>query len=348
MASFPAFAKSSLSDIHNPRLDGLFGYKFGDRMPENAAVLPSGDGTLLASIEPKHPEFPFQQYFACLLPQTRVIVGFTAADNFQDDEFVLCNAAYVRCKGAIEARYDKKMRYFSPGKSGLTGQQTVLLNCGLEFADKKFMMLQTIKNDPGGYILRLIVLDIKAIEEPMEKMKQKMSSLPALEGLFGQKLAARVPFSADETVLANGLCLQLFEPEKKFLDFNVYALHILPRSRKTCEILAVKDFDDRFSAIACHAKVCRLLEKKFGLKMTDAIANFDSTKPDADGEQMIKCAVIVFGESKRGIEVHCFWDVDDKTFRVRIVAIDILLVSALESEVKSANKDSDAKAIDAL
>ena len=229
-----------------------------------------------------------------------------------------------------------------------TDQQTVLLNCGLELANKKFMMLQTIKNDPGGYTVRLIFLDIKAIQEPVEKAIKEADSLPALEGLFGKKLAARVRVSADEAVMANGMYLQCFEPEKKFLDFNLYALHILPQSRKICEIVAINDFKDRFSATACYAKVCQLMDKKFGRKMTDASSNFDSTKPDADGEQMIKCAVIVFPNSKRGIEVHCLWDVDDKVFRVRITASDLLLLNALESEKRGANKDLDAKALDAL
>ncbi len=348
MATVPAFAKSNLFDDPDPKPGELFGYKFGDRMPANAAVLPSGDGMLLSQIDPKHPEFFFQQYFVCLLPETRVIVGFSAADTFQDDEFAKCNIAYVRCKKAIETHFGKKMKSFPPSKAGLTDQQTVLQNCGVELADKKFMMLQTIKNEPGGYIVRMIFLDIKAIQKPVEKAIKEADSLPALEGLFGRKLAARVPVSADEELLANGMYLQLFEPEKKFLDFNVYALHILPRSRKICEIVAITDFADRHSAIACHAEVCRLLEKKFGRKITDASSNFDTTKPDADGEQMIKCSVIVFPNAKRGIEAHCLWDVDDKVFRVRIAAIDILLLNAVESEKRETNKNSDAKALDAL
>ncbi|MBO7687614.1 MAG: hypothetical protein J6V72_14575 [Kiritimatiellae bacterium] len=349
MASFPAFAKSSLPDTHNPRLDELFGYKFGDRMPENAPVSPSGDGTLLATIKPKHPEFPFQQYFAYLLPQTHVIVGFAAADTFQDDEFTQCHAAYARCKKAIETRFGKKMKSFPPPQDGLADQQVDLLRCNVEFADKKVMVLHVFKNNPGGYNLRLIALDKEAIQESMEGMKQIVDSPPAPEGLFGQKLAVRAPVSADEMVLA-GICVQSFEPEKKFLDFDVYLLQILPRSRKIFRIMAGKEFEDRFSAIECHAKVCRLLEKKFGQKMTDVTSNFDSTKPDAGGQQVIKCAVIAFSNPKREIMARCFWNVDDddKIFRVQVVASDILLVNALESEIKSANKDSDAGAIDAL
>ena len=348
LASVPSFAKTSLLGFFDSRLDGLFGYKFGDRLPSNIATIPSGDGTLLAPIDPKKPEFAFQEYFVCVVPQTRVIVGFAAADTFADDEIESCKKAFARSKRVIEDRFGRKLVKLPSAKKELIHSQSVIQEYGLELADKRWVMLQIVKNNPGNYILRFIALNMNTAEGVVEHYMQEVKSLPPLDGLFGKRLGAQIPISDGETVLANGLSLQIFEPDKKFLDFSLYALQILPRSRKVCGILAVKDFEDRFSATECYTKVCRLLEMKFGQKLTDASSNFDSTKPDGDGEQMIKCAVLVFPSSLRFIEVHCFKDVDEKVFRVRILANDQALVSALESEKKAKDRDSDAKALDAL
>ena len=349
MAAMHLCAKPGLLDSARAGIDGLFGAKFGDRLSASAAVIPSGDGTVLSPLDPKEPEFVFQEYFASAFPQTRVIVGFIGVDIFEDDELDKCNAAYNRCKAAIEKRFGKKMGNFPTPESNLVSSQTVLKNCGAELAGSRFFMLQAIKNDSGGYILRFIALDLKATKEVVAQYQQVAKSQPQLDGLFGRKLGARAPASNDEVALAGGMRIQQFEPEKRFLDFSVYGITILPQSRKICGVFAVSDFEDRFSATECFSRACSLLEKKFGQQMTDASANFDSTKPDDDGEQIFKCSAMCFMKSLRFIEVHCLKDVDDDVFRVRISAYDQSLRDALESEkrrtgVESADKD----ALDAL
>ena len=109
MAGVSSFAELPLFPMQKEvGFDGLFGVKFGERMPSNVAVTPSPDGTLLTQLEPKDPEFVFQEYYACLLPQTYVVVGFAAADTFKDGELDKCNEAYGRCRKAVEKRFGKK------------------------------------------------------------------------------------------------------------------------------------------------------------------------------------------------------------------------------------------------
>lgn len=345
----PSFSEAGLQDYFNVHLDGLFGYKFGDRVPSTMAVIPSGDGLLLAQAEPKEPEFAFQEYFVIILPQTRVVVGFCAANTYKDDERERCDNAYSRYQTAVQSRFKKKMTTIPPTESGTGDSQSVIKNCIVELADSRFVMLQMLKNNPGGYLLRLTAVDAKRARGPVKQHERRVESVTPLDGLFGRKLGEKVPVSDDETTVANGLCLQVFSPPKQFLDFNIYVLQILPQSRKTLGIVAIKEYTERFPATECYAKVCQLLERKFGLKMTDASSNFDATKPDADGELMIKVAVMSFPNSLRFIEVHCLKDIDDNVFRVRILATDQALANALEAEKKALDLEkSDAKALDAL
>ena len=350
MTSVSSFAESQLFKRRTvSRFDGLFGAKFGERMPSNAAVIPAGDGTLVSELEPKEPEFVFQDYFASLLPQTHVIVGFIGVDTFKANELVKCNEAYDRCKKAVEARFGKKMTVIPPTESGVGEAQTVLRNCIVEVTNDRAVMLQSLKEASGGYLFRLFAFDAKAARTTIKQHEMAEKSIPPLEGLFGRQLGEKVPVSADETSLAEGWHFQTFEPEKKFLDFNIYAVMILPRSRKVGMVVAVQDFNERFLASECFKRVCQLLEKKFNQKMTDTSSNFSSTKPDADGEQIFKATTMSFPHSLRFIEVHCLRDVDDKVFRVRITASDQSLISALDSEKKALEREkSDKAALDAL
>lgn len=343
-AELPLFTKPS-----QVKFDGLFGVKFGERMPSNVPVVPSPDGTLLTEIEPKEPEFVFHDYFACILPKTYVVVGFVGVDTFQDDELEKCSKAYNRCRKAVEARFGKKMAVIPPTESGVDESQTVLSNCGAMVAGNRFVMLQSVKEASGGYIFRLIALDLKASKSAIEQFKKDAASISPLEGLFGRRLGEKVSVSPDEEALAEGWCVQVFEPEKKFLDFDLYIVGILPKSRKTGMVAATKDFDERFEATECFTRVCQLLEKKFRQKMTDASSNFDATKPDEDGEQIFKASAMTFPNSWRYIEVHCLKDVDDKVFRVSISAYDQSLVDSLDSETKTLKREeSDKAALDAL
>lgn len=350
LAGVPLFAESSFEDRFGTRLNGLFGAKFGDRVPSSAPVIPSGDGTLLTPLDPKRPEFSFQGYFAYILPQTRAIVGFCGADVFSGNEEDKCNEAYARKRKAIEDRFNKKMRTFPPSKSGVGNSMSVLCNCGVELPGPLWAMLQVTKDISGEYSLRFIALDIKACRGAVEDSRERAKNLPPLNSLFGRTLGETVAVSENEMTLANGMCIQVFEPEKKFLDFETYVVHVLPKSRKISAIVAVNNFKDRFDASECFTKVCQLLEIKFGQKLTDTSGQFDASKPDEDGELTIKAFVMSFPESSRFIEVDLLKDVDENVFRIRISASDLLLAGALESEKRSTTgrKSDDAAALDAL
>ncbi len=350
LAGVPLFAETSLRDHFGTRPNGFFGAKFGERVPASAPVVPSGDGTLLTPLDPKQPEFSFQEYYAYILPQTRAIVGFCGADVFNGDEEDKCNEAYARKRKVIEARYNKKMITLPPVKSGVGDSMSVLRNCGVNLPGGRLVALQVTKDISGDYTLRFIALDIKACRGTVEDSRERAKTLPPLNGLFGRRLGETVAVSDEEVTLANGMCIQAFEPEKKFLDFEIYVLHVLPKSRKINAIVAVNNFKDRFDANECFTKVCQLLEIKFGQKLTDASSQFDASKPDEDGELMIKACVMSFPGSSRFIEVDFLKDVDENVFRVRISASDLLLAGALESEMRSTTrrKSDDAAALDAL
>ena len=342
-------AVSAFAGLFSAKFDGLFGFKFGDRLIGSGhTVIPAGDGTLLATIEPKKPEFIFQQYFLCLLPKTNVIIGFCGVDTFESGEKSKCDKEYDSCREMIEKHFKIKMKSINPTDSGVGDAMTVIRNCAFVFKDERTLAIQMLKDISGDYTIRFIAVDITSAKRPVQEAKTLAKS-SSLEGLFGRKLGVKAPVSEDETKLANGMCLQVFEPEKKFLDFGTYVMHILPHSRRTCGIVAVNILKERFPATECFSETCRLLEMKFKVPMTDLSSNYDPNKPDEDGEQMIKVAAITFPGSSRMITVECLKDVDANDFRVRLSALDLILQGALESEQKaSAKAKSDAKALDAL
>ena len=74
--------------------NGMFGFKFGERMVSAANAIPAGDGTLLVAIEPDEPEFIFDQYFLNILPKSKMIVGFSAISSFGTGDEVDCTKRY--------------------------------------------------------------------------------------------------------------------------------------------------------------------------------------------------------------------------------------------------------------
>ena len=105
-------AVSAFAGLFPAKCDGLFGFKFGDRLVVGTdhTVIPAGDGTLLATIEPKKPEFIFQQYFLSLIPKTNVIIGFSGVSTFESGEKSKCDKEYDSCRETIEKYFKIKMR----------------------------------------------------------------------------------------------------------------------------------------------------------------------------------------------------------------------------------------------
>ena len=312
-------------DLWGDRLEGLFGVKFGESMPSNAVVMPRGDGTLCAVLTPKNPEFAFQKYHAMLNSETRVVIGFIGEDIFDDAEQVKCNEAYDRSKREIEARFKKTMKDLPPTMSGISNSANVLNVCGVMLPGEKGVLLLNVKTDGGNCILNLIALDMNAANETEAWHRQHVKSVRPLEGLFGRKLGDQIPLSKDEKLLANGLHYLAFEPEKKFLDFDIYGVYVLPKNRKTSQIAAEKSFAESLQASECFASACQLLEREFGVKAMDVTSNFDKTVPDRDGELVVKAAVMAFPDSSRFIEVCCVQVAGENGFRVRVVAYDAML-----------------------
>ena len=180
--------------------------------------------------------------------------------------------------------------------------------------------------------------------------------VPKLEGLFGRKLGEEVPISDNEIVLPNGMRFLQYEPEKKFLDFDFYAVHVLPNSRRTSHIIASKSFTDTTAAEECFNNVCQLLEKKFDNEMSDYtyLAKAAIENNGEAGTAIVKAATMKFFSTSL-IEVDWKVKVDWKQnaeYQIIIDAMDLSLVYIAEQEknefeVKQNGKRA-SEALDAL
>ena len=330
-------------------VDGFFGLKFGERIASDKPTIPSPDGTLICQIEPKDPEFHFETYCAFLLPKTRSVCGFVATSDFSADEKAKCQKVYQLHCQKISARFGK-MKDASDSPSPTGSDLDKVCRAGMFVVPgRMFLFVYEIKLASGGYQVRLLAADINRMRLVVEESKALASATQPLTGLLGKKLGEVCRKDEDEAAVANGAVVQVFEPEKRFLDFKTYAIQCLPKSRKVFAITAICDFEDRLDAVKCYADVSRLLEKKFGLKFADATTNFTTDRPDEDGEQMLKAAVMAFPNSMRYLEIHCLKDVDDDVFRVRFTAEDAQLMQSLDSERKALKQDrAERDALDAL
>lgn len=284
-----------------------------------------------------------------LLPKTRSVCGYVATSDFSAEEKAKCQKVYQLHCQKISARFGK-VKDISESASP-TGKDIdkVLRACAVMLQDRVALSLYEIKLGGGGYQVQLIAIDVKRSKSVVEETKSLANAMTPLAGLFGKKLGAVCRKNEDEVAIASGAVVQTFAPEKRFLGFGTYVVQCLPKSRKVFAITAVCDFEERFEAVKCYADVCRLLEKKFGLKFADATANFTTDRPDEDGEQMLKAAAMAFPGSMRFLEVHCLKDVDDGVFRVRFTAEDVELMQSLDSERKALKQDqAERDALDAL
>lgn len=178
------------------------------------------------------------------------------------------------------------------------------------------------------------------------KQHQKLK-VPKFEGIFGRVLGEEVPISNNEMTLPNGMRLLQYEPEKKFLDFDIYVVHVLPKSRKTSHIIAYKNFEDSTAANECFINVCQLLEKKFDHKMRDLTSLINNT---GDGTRIIKATSMNFPFSTSLIEVD--WKVENGKYVILIDAMDLSLMNLAEKEKNVFEKEQKEKrsseALDAL
>ena len=317
------------------RLDGMFGVKFGERVPSDVATLTDGtEGTLMLYFSPESPELEFSQYCKTMLPQTRVVCGIQGISIFSEDERGRCLEIYEKYKKDIGRRYgDMATLRRKPGRSKTDGSEEVSQSI-VECEDKRIITLQVRKSVDGGYLLRLIALDMNVMERLSEERKQVLSDTLPLEGLFGRKLGVHVDETEDEVKCEDGSVTQSFEPSEKFLDFESYAIHFLPKSRKACMIVAVHSCTTMDEATACFTRACRKMEETFKQKLFDNTATFDTLHPDADGEQMLKSAVLTFPNGLRLLAIQALKNVNDNSIFVRVVALDQEVINALQSEVE--------------
>ena len=356
LAGISAFAETTNLTIFRRRRCRFFGVELGERMPSDVSTASLPNGMLMAELEPERPEFAFQEYGALLHPKTRIVIGILGGSVFEAGERDKCDKAYARCKKMLEARFGKEMesvplKDMAQIARSKTGE--LLLDprgCRVKLGWGRGAILFTGKTDDGGHALSLLALNAGEAKAIVEKNEELAKSIPPLEGLFGRKLGEKVSPSRDEDTTEEGACIQDFNPKRRFLGFREYWVCFLPRSRKVFQIGATRDFDERLPATECFAEVCRLLEKKFKQEMEDASSDIDRTKPDEDGMLTIRLARMTFPNTWRSLEVECMKDVEEGTYTVRFIAVDEQLQDALEKEKKrtSAEKDSDAKALDAL
>lgn len=345
--------EKAVKSVKKAKLDGMFGVEFGGRVPSDVAVIPSGDGTWLVPFEPAAPELAFSGYYKIVLPKTRVVCGIAAATEFSETEKEKCLATYETYKKNIGQSYGEMATLNrKPGSYGANGSEQVCQSI-VECAAKRIITLEIVKSVGGGCMLRLCALDISMTENLFEESKQAAAELPSLDGLFGMKLGMRIEPTEKEEMLAEGYGVQLFTPDEPFLDFELYAIKFLPKSRKAYEIVAVHSCETRFAASESFESACRQMENMFKQKMTDITAYFNTTGPDEDGEQRLKAVMITFPNSLRFLLIEQVRNIDDGAFRVRITAHDKKLFDTLESEVKAmeasdvsgfATLDADGKA----
>ena len=305
------------------RLEGLFGVKFGESMPSNAVVIPICNGMFITNLKPMEPEFTFQEYQATLNSETRVVIGFMCMDRFGDDELAKCNEAYERSKRAVKARLKKTMKEFPPVDPGAGYPSLILRNCEVTLPGNEKVWLQIAKMKIGGYQLRFTVYDMNLAKGTLDRLRNILNTIPPLEGFLGRKFGELVPLSKEGKPMVNGRLFLAFEPEEKFLDFEYYEIHFLPKSRKTSAVVAVKKFTGSSQANECFTRVCQYLEEMFGLMAMDVTSNYDTTKPnEKSGDQVVKVAGLVFPGSTRLIEVQCMKVVRENIFHVRVLASD--------------------------
>ena len=305
------------------RLEGLFGVKFGESMPSNAVVIPICNGMFITNLKPMEPEFTFQEYQATLNSETRVVIGFMCMDRFGDDELAKCNEAYERSKRAVKARLKKTMKEFPPVDPGAGSPSLILRNCEVTLPGNEKVWLQIAKMKIGGYQLRFTVYDMNLAKGTLDRLRNILNTIPPLEGFLGRKFGELVPLSKEGKPMVNGRHFLGFEPEEKFLDFEYYEIHFLPKSRKTSAVVAIKKFSEISQANECFTSVCQCLEKMFGLMAMDVTSNYDTTKPnEKSGDQVVKVAGLVFPGSTRLIEVQCMKVVRENIFHVRVLASD--------------------------
>jgi len=326
---------SQFESINKAKLDGMFGVEFGERVHSDAAVIPTEDGTLMAPFEPTAPEFAFSQYLKMALPKTRVVCGIVGVTEFLGHEKEKCLAVYETYKKDIGLRYGEMAALNRKnGSSGVDGSEEVCQSV-VECAARRIITLMIRKSAGGRYVLQLTAADIDMVEKVVKEWNQEAAELPTLEGLFGMSLGMRIEPTENEEMFANGSGVQLFTPSEPFLDFELYAIKFLPKSRVVFEITAVHTCKTRFAASEIFTKATRQIENMFKQKTTDITANFNTTGPDEIGEQRIKAAMIAFPNTWRFLFIEQVKDVDCDVCRVRVTAHDRRLFSILESEVKA-------------
>ena len=310
-------------DLLGDRLEGLFGVKFGESMPPNAVVIPICGSMFITNLKPMEPEFTFQEYNAMLNSETRAVIGFMCSDRFGDDELAKCNEAYERSKRAVKARLKKNMKEFPPVDTGAGTPLLTLRNCEVTLPGNEKVWLEIAKMKIGGYVLRFIAFDMNLAKGPLDRLRSLENTIPPLEGFLGRKFGELVPLSKEGKPMVNGRLFLAFEPEEKFLDFEYYEIHFLPKSRKTSAVVAMKKFTESSQANECFTRVCQYLEEMFGLMAMDVTSNYDTTKPnEKSGDQVVKVAGLVFPGSTRLIEVQCMKVVRENIFHVRVLASD--------------------------
>lgn len=319
-----------LGATEKAKLDGMFGVKFGERIPSDVAVSTDATGLLMAFFEPESPDFTFDQYVKYMLPKSRVVCGIAAF--FRANEKEKCREKYEQYKNEIGRRYGEMTtlrKKIGPSQFGTEE----ISQCIVECEGERFINLAVEKTIDGRYQLRLIVMDSAMYQKASAEIAQAASERIPLEGLFGRKLGARAEVSVNEVRSADGSILQPFEPEERFLDFDTYCLELLPQSRTICGFFAIHPCANESEASECFISAIRQLEKTFNQKMMDMTASCDTTHPDEDGEQTLRTAMLAFPRTVRIIIVQLVKNVNEGTLFVRVNALDQKLAATLQSEV---------------
>lgn len=332
-------------------LQGLFGVKLGERVPRGVAVEPSDEGFLMTGFEPENPEVTFQSYIKMIVPETRKVCLILAVSEFASDARDEADTFFDRTVRVLDRRLDivlEKDPTAGISEPEIPGVRT--LRKSVYARGQKVIYLEMVSLSSGAlYRVRLGLMDVDLARSSLDKAQKASAQVVPLEGLFGVRfnsVAARNYDPDKETKLADGTLVVLFEPERKFLQFQTYVQLCLPQSRRMFLVGALQDFDERFAASQCFDRAVPLLEKKFKITMVDNSSQFDSSKANASGERIFRSMKFVFPNTFRSIEIQMYANEDSNKFFVRLRAIDEAVKLRLGKETKAqSNDDEELKAL---
>lgn len=324
-----------------PVINELFGVRLGERLSDKEEVASNDEGMLNSGFEPHLPTFQFETYIKTALPKTRTVVMVQGITAFGDKLQSAIQFYDLHAK-KLKAKYSSAINI--PGLPKKSDGEVSLRQLGVLGKSQNFLYLELAKLLPSEeYVVRMHLLDLQTVE----RLKNKISEASSVkfEGIFGVKFGER---ELDTTTkLPNGIRFAAFTPKSTFCGFTEYVKASLPKSKRICRVVAVRECENSMEAVAGYERVADLLSRKYGRKLVEMAGGESATKPDADGELVIKQGHIAFS-GNRHLLLTYYKDTEDDSHNLRIIAEDSNLAEQLDKEIKDLRKAEDDGDLNAL